>query len=101
MPNGGGTKSRVGAALWNAFPDGEVVHLERGDTLEFSVTSPSFSGMGCDEKRTRVLDVLRESIHLRGAKVEHLHADRYRVFSPVGVSELMIRLSASQDDRSP
>ena len=95
MPNGGGTKSRVSAALSAAFPDAEVVVSERDEALEFSVTSPDFSVMRCDEKQSRVLDVLRDNIHLHGAKVEYLRGDRFRVYSPVGVSELTIRLIAS------
>ena len=97
MPNGGGTKSRVGAALSQAFPNATMSVLERANGLEFRVTSPDFSGMGSEERHHRTLIALREDPgdHLHGAPVEHAEADEFRIVTPISAPEsevLTIRL---------
>ncbi len=84
MPNGGDTKSRVGAALRRAFPNANVRTLERSSGLEVQVVSQEFSALGSDERRDRTLAALREDKgdHLHGATVEHLGGSRFRVVPP-------------------
>ena len=101
VPNGGGTESRVGAALYRAFPNATIDVLERANGLEFRLTSPDFSGMGSEERHHRTLIALREDPgdHLHGAPVEHSGGDEFRIVTPISAPDsevLTIRLIAPE-----
>ena len=92
MPNGGGTKSRVGAALATAFPAAKMDVRETSSGVQFWVTSRGFSGMGSDQKRRSVLAALRGDAggHLHGATIEHVQADQFRIVPPPAAAESQV-----------
>ena len=84
MPNGGDTKSRVGAALSHAFPGARLRVIERHGGVEVQVMSRALANMHSEERHHRILDALREDggDHLHGAQIEHLQADFFRIVPP-------------------
>ena len=105
MPNGGDTKSRVGAALSHAFPGARLRVIERDGGVEVQVMSRALANMHSEERHHRILDALREDggDHLHGAQIEHLQADFFRIVPPrlaLAESEVLTIRAIAPDHRS-